>query len=151
MIFISHRGNIDGQQPKFENHPDYINLAISHNFCVEIDVWFINNCFYLGHDEPQYEIKQNFLRNEKLWCHAKNINAFCLMLQDHAIHCFWHDQDIATLTSRRYIWIYPGNTIMPGSIAVLPEKAPLVEWRSGAGVCSDFIKKYQISYNDNRS
>ena len=41
MILISHRGNIDGKIVERENHPDYIDKAISEEFDVEIDVWMI--------------------------------------------------------------------------------------------------------------
>ena len=56
MFFISHRGNLEGPIRSEENKIDYINNAINQNFDVEIDVWFKNNNFYLGHDEPQYKI-----------------------------------------------------------------------------------------------
>jgi hypothetical protein len=29
----------------------------------------------LGHDEPHYETDYKFLMNEKLWCHAKSLDA----------------------------------------------------------------------------
>jgi hypothetical protein len=50
MILISHRGNINGKQPSKENHPLYIFEAIKQGFQVEIDVWFIDGKFKLGHD-----------------------------------------------------------------------------------------------------
>jgi hypothetical protein len=51
MILISHRGNINGKQPNKENHSLYIFEAIKQGFQVEIDVWFIDGKFKLGHDE----------------------------------------------------------------------------------------------------
>ena len=63
MFFISHRGNLEGPIRSEENKIDYINDAINQNFDVEIDVWFKNNNFYLGHDEPQYKIPLEFLKN----------------------------------------------------------------------------------------
>ena len=36
-------------------------------FDVEIDVWFKNDQFYLGHDEPQYIVNMEFLNNSKLF------------------------------------------------------------------------------------
>ena len=50
MILISHRGNIDKINTKEENKPTYIFNALDHNFNVEVDIWFIENTFYLGHD-----------------------------------------------------------------------------------------------------
>jgi len=54
--YISHRGNIDGRIPNSENSPEYISLALSKGYEVEIDVWFVDGSFYLGHDEPYYLI-----------------------------------------------------------------------------------------------
>lgn len=52
MIIISHRGNINGPNPRMENKPEYIKKALDENFMVEIDVWFYQGELWLGHDEP---------------------------------------------------------------------------------------------------
>ena len=51
MKLISHRGNINGKHEKFENNPNYIDTAIEQGYDVEIDVWFISETFFLGHDD----------------------------------------------------------------------------------------------------
>ena len=76
MKLISHRGNIKGSMPKYENSPNYISQALKLGYEVEVDVRFHKGYFYLGHDKPQYRISSKFLRNKKIWCHAKDINAF---------------------------------------------------------------------------
>ena len=48
MFFISHRGNINGPEPKNENKIEYINEAMSKNFDVEIDLWFEKKIFILA-------------------------------------------------------------------------------------------------------
>ena len=53
MIYISHRGNLNGINPKQENKPSYIFNALERSFDVEVDVWFVKGKFYLGHDEPE--------------------------------------------------------------------------------------------------
>jgi hypothetical protein len=75
MILISHRGNIDGKKPHFENSPSYIDEAIELGYDVEVDLWLVNDKFYLGHDEPQYEIDFKWIedRDDRLWVHCKNI------------------------------------------------------------------------------
>ena len=65
MILISHRGNISGKNSKLENNPDYIIEAKKKGFDVEVDVWFKNNKFYLGHDYPKFEVKQKFLKQKR--------------------------------------------------------------------------------------
>tara|TARA_B100000686_G_scaffold354186_1_gene463125 strand:- start:12749 stop:13165 length:417 start_codon:yes stop_codon:yes gene_type:complete len=134
MILISHRGNLNGKSDR-ENQPDYIEEALAQGFDVEIDVWDIFGSYFLGHDEPKYLVKKDFLKNDGLWCHAKNIQGLYSMLEDN-IHCFWHQEDDVTLTSEGYMWTYPGKDLTKNSIAVLPDNKPDVEV---AGVCSDFI------------
>ena len=89
MILISHRGNLNGKNEKFENHPDYILDAKDKGFEVEIDVWFKENNFYLGHDKAQYKIDQNFLEDEKFWCHAKSSETLYELSKINC-HYFWH-------------------------------------------------------------
>jgi hypothetical protein len=143
MILISHRGNLDGSFPNKENSPEYIKKALLKGFDVEIDVWFVNSCFFLGHDEPKYKINIDFLENKKLWCHAKNLNALDKMLNNKNIHCFWHQNDDYTLTSNGFIWTYPNKKIANNSIAVLPELFKDWDVNDSFGICSDFVIKYK--------
>ena len=136
MILISHRGNINGIKSDLENKSEYINEALNQGFDVEIDVWWIDNQFYLGHDEPRYLVKEDFLRKSGLWCHAKNIDALNQMIDSEMTHCFWHQEDDVTLTSEGYLWTYPGKQLTSNSIAVLPEgNVP----DDIAGICSDYV------------
>ena len=142
--YISHRGNVDGKIPNSENSPEYISLALSKGYEVEIDVWFVDGSIYLGHDEPYYFIEESFLENSKLWCHAKNEEAFFRMLQNQAIHCFWHQDDDYTLTSKGIPWVYPGKKVFENSIWVLPEKTTYKYIKLNClGICSDNISLYK--------
>ena len=138
MILISHRGNLNGKTDR-ENQPKYIEEAIFHDFDVEVDVWYDGKQFWLGHDKPQYKVSEGFLEHPNLWCHAKNIDALYVMNTNYHIHCFWHQEDDVTLTSRGFFWTYPGKQLTEKSICVLPEKKLDVEV---AGVCSDFIVRF---------
>ena len=141
MILISHRGNLNGKDIENENNPLYIDRALGKGYDVEIDVWYENGKWYLGHDKPQYEIELDYLRNKKLWCHAKNIEALNLMLDDD-IHCFWHQEDDVTLTSCGFIWTSPGKKLTEKSICVLPEKIGEIP-KDCIGICSDYIERYK--------
>ena len=138
MILIAHRGNLNGKSNK-ENKPGYIHKALWQGFDVEIDVWYVDGEFWLGHDIPHYKIEENFLENPRLWCHAKSIDTLYKMTSNSLIHCFWHQEDDVTLTSRGYLWTYPGKQLTKKSICVLPEKRFEAEM---AGVCSDYIKEW---------
>ena len=146
MFFISHRGNLEGPIRSEENKIDYINNAINQNFDVEIDVWFKNNNFYLGHDEPQYKIPLEFLKNKKLWVHTKNLECF-YELTNFDVNFFWHEEDKIVLTSKGFLWNYPGTQLSKKSICVLPERAPEKKPEC-AGICSDYIKEYYDRYNN---
>ena len=141
MFLISHRGNIEGKT-ELENHPDYINKALELGFDVEIDVWVVDNDILLGHDFPQYKIEISFLKNEKLWCHAKNYDALNLMLEND-IHCFWHQEDTFTITSKGYIWQYPSITKYNNAIFLMPENFGEINISGVKGICSDYIKIYK--------
>ena len=144
MIFISHRGNITGPSPEHENKVGYIEEAIRKSYEVEIDVWWYENDWWLGHDKPQYKTTLNFLKQDGMWCHAKNTDALKRMLQKN-VHCFWHQEDKVTLTSLNHIWAYPGYQPIKDSIAVMPELCN-DEIFCCKGVCSDFIERYRDDF-----
>ena len=148
MIFISHRGNLDGCLSERENLPNYIDEALSFGFDVEIDFWYIAGDIYLGHDEPQYLVDLDWItfRGDKLWIHCKNKEAIVYLLSiDYSLNFFWHQNDLMTLTSKKNIWVYPGNQPIKKSIAVLPElNGDDIE--NCLGICSDFVKRYRQEY-----
>lgn len=144
MILISHRGNLNGKLPERENTKAYIGEALEAGFDVEIDAWKDAGCWYLGHDGPAEKITLEFLKNDKFWVHAKNIEALSDLVEVGA-HCFFHNIDDATLTSRGFLWTFPGKKLMKNSIAVLPERGGAGAFsESCAGVCSDFIVTYSF-------
>lgn len=145
MILISHRGNIDSINRSCENSIDYIQKALDQGFYVEIDLWQTDEGLFLGHDFPQYEIQDNFLNNNKLFVHCKNIQALGFMTNNKFLcEYFWHENDHCTLTSKLNIWVYPGKQLIPGSIAVLPEVDYKGDLSVCYGICSDFIAKYKV-------
>jgi hypothetical protein len=138
MILIAHRGNVDGPSNK-ENTPSYIFRALEMGFDVEVDVWY--RCgWYLGHDDPTYRVDLAYLETPGLWLHCKNYHALQGSLYA-GLHCFYHTDEDYVLTSRGFIWTFPG---MPGgdrTICVLPEKNKQ-ETSGFAGVCSDWVGRY---------
>ena len=141
MIYISHRGNISGPNEKFENKIDYIQNALDKGYEVEVDVRFENDKFFLGHDVNQFEVNENCLLNKKIWCHAKTKDALSALEKIKAHH-FWHQEDDYTITSKGFIWTYPGKSLLTSSICVLPEIANYKEINC-LGICSDYIERYK--------
>lgn len=145
MLYISHRGNLDGINSELENKPSYISNALEKNFDVEVDIWFVKGKFYLGHDEPKDLVDNKFVKLKKLWFHSKNIEAFYELMKLE-VTCFWHQNDDVTLTSNGFIWTYPGKQLTNNSICVLPELNNITTFNC-AGICSDFILNYYNEQN----
>ena len=140
MILISHRGNINGPNPKMENDPRYIENTLGKGFNVEVDVWSNDSDFFLGHAKPEHQVSEMFLRHGSVWCHAKDIKTFYKLIEIGA-HCFSHDQDEVALTTKGYLWSTYGNQMTDKSICVMPPRN--IELPQGiAGVCSDNVGYY---------
>lgn len=144
MIYICHRGNINGKILEEENNPNKIDFCLKSGYDVEIDVWYLNGELFLGHDEAQYKINEQFIKNTNLWCHAKNLAALCYMLKNK-ISCFWHQNDSYTITSNGYIWCYPNMPLIDNCIAVMPELAnyDLKNLKTCYAICTDEVLRYK--------
>jgi hypothetical protein len=78
-----------------------------------------------------------------LWIHCKNIEAiewFNSLIETY--NYFWHQEDTVTLTSKNFIWAYPGKQPINRSIAVMPELFN-DNIDSCLGICSDYIQNYK--------
>ena len=146
-LLIAHRGNTKGPNPERENEPNYVEEAISQGYAVEVDLWIQDGEPYLGHDQPQYLIDEDWIESlsEHLWFHCKNLEAMLFMNDiDQALGIydyFWHQEDDYALTSTGYVWVYPGKPLSDGVICVMPENA---NYRSEdiarcSYVCSDYV------------
>ena len=145
MKLISHRGNLSGPNPEQENQPEYIAEALKQGYDVEIDVWFKDDKFMLGHDEPQYEFPFELIDQHypKLWVHCKNIDALSKLNEldpnGSKVNYFWHENDLGVLTSKSYIW---STNLINNGILVMPELFDKQPIETTMGICSDYIKNY---------
>ena len=145
MKLISHRGNLSGPNPEQENQPEYIAEALKQGYDVEIDVWFKDDKFMLGHDEPQYEFPFELIDQHypTLWIHCKNIDALSKLNEldpnGSKVNYFWHENDLGVLTSKSYIW---STNLINNGILVMPELFDKQPIETTMGICSDYIKNY---------
>lgn len=143
MKLIAHRGLVNGPDSSLENKPAQIETALALDFDAEVDLWVVSNRYYLGHDEPKYQVDWEFIEQPGLWVHAKNIDALYVLGADNKLNFFWHENDAYTLTSQGYIWSYPGKALTKNSIMLMPEWAdPSLGNTYGvtcAGICSDWV------------
>ncbi len=150
MKLISHRGNIDGPNRLEENNPEYIDSALKLSYDVEVDVRCKDQHLYLGHDEPQYHVPITWLieRKDKLWIHCKDLKSLDVFSNSPIdFNFFWHQEDDFTLTSKNYIWTYPGKSYTLNSIIVMPEfnltdkSFSDLKSYNCFGICSDYVGK----------
>jgi len=132
MKLISHRGNVYGREPSKENTIKHITRALSLGYDVEIDLWLIRNKTYLGHDSPDQEVSINFLmeNKDKLWCHAKNIEALCA-LSSKKLNTFFHDKDDATITTKGFLWLSPWVEYIPKNSIIVSEEIKNIKNKAG--------------------
>jgi len=142
MKIISHRGNLCGALPEKENHPLYIGEALRRGFEVEIDVWRVDDKYFLGHDKPTYFVDDNFF-NEKMWVHCKNLEAVEEMSRT-AFNWFWHQEDKITLTSKGVVWCHAGVIVENGIVVECGK--PFQISKNAAGICTD----YPLAWNKMR-
>tara|TARA_Y100001968_G_scaffold250685_1_gene235780 strand:- start:1647 stop:2120 length:474 start_codon:yes stop_codon:yes gene_type:complete len=126
MRIIAHRANKNGSNPQTENKMESIYKSIESGFDVEIDIRMIQDILYLGHDLPENTISLDQIDelSEYLWIHCKNLEAlqyFSEKSNNNKYNYFWHDKDAYTLTSKGFIWSYPGSKLSYNSINVMPE------------------------------
>jgi hypothetical protein len=151
MKIIAHRGNVFGPDKENENRPEHIESAINLGFDVEIDVWVKNNEIYFGHDNPTYLVNHLMIHKFGMsaWFHCKNLQALEFFIEEFSdYNYFWHQQDSFTLTSKKYVWTYPGMEIGFKSIIVLPEtingySLDRMIQSFPYGLCTDYADQYK--------
>jgi len=152
---ISHRGNLDGPNPEMENQPEYILNAT--NVCsVEIDVWYKDNKYFLGHDEPQYEVAKFFLFKERFLIHAKSMETFFELSKYGQLETFFQTEDDLSMTTKNRIVIHGRNNKISddsrNNIWVdLDGKLEIRELGVKNNLLTDFPLKYkELSQSPNR-
>ena len=150
MRWILHRGNYYGPNG-IENDPKMIYDLLMKGNEIEIDLWYTNKRFFLGHDKPEYEVHEYFLDYKGLWIHCKDANTLEYMnkYKKH-LNYFYHTNEDYVLTSQGYIWCLVGKPTLDGSIVVMPEKGNY-NWdilkQKNCIVCSDYsIEGYKEQF-----
>lgn len=112
----------------------------------EADIWLTpKGKFALGHDSPKYIINEKWIFEHQygIWFHCKNIAALEFFNREGTdLHYFWHENDTVTLTSKGWIWAYPGKQPIAGSIGVLPELND-DDISVCDGICTDYVFRYR--------
>jgi len=150
MRLIAHRANLNGPDLLTENSPHQIVHCIEQGYDVEIDVRYDpkTGWLWLGHDEPQYSVTWWWLagKSDHLWIHCKDLTTLHEFSSNTSgYNYFWHQDDDYTLTSKQYIWAYPGKTYTKNTVIVMPEWNNMnwdkLKVTNCYGICSDYISK----------
>ena len=150
MKVISHRGNIKGSIPNRENRPSYIDCAIQTGYDVEVDIRYINDEFFLGHDKPDYKINKVWIndRIDNIWFHCKNLEAVNALKDINILNkSFCHSKDPYVLTSSGNIWVdnlemsLNDNCIIPlMDISSLYKYKFSIDFKKVFAICTDYAK-----------
>jgi hypothetical protein len=149
MRLIAHRGLVDGPDAELENTPSAITACLLRGLDVEIDVWYHQSQWRLGHDAPTHPVTDEFVTQPNLWIHAKNFEACKALSQLFVtyphLNFFWHENDTRVLTSQAHWWTTHVYALPCNSVAVMPEwSVPVSEltkcldWRI-FGICTDWV------------
>lgn len=148
MKLISHRGNYNGINPQRENKPSYIDTTLSMGYDVEVDIRFIDNEFYLGHDTPDTLISKNWIEKRKhnIWFHCKNLESAKELSKMQDVKYFCHSNDDYVLTSNNLIWVH--NLDLPiDDMCIIPlldeQTIKNFDNRKVYGICTDFINLFK--------
>ena len=146
MLKIAHRGNLYGPNHKLENSPDYLDKAIDLGFDIEVDIWYTDNGFFLGHDRPDYKVDESYLDgiSNNSWFHCKNFLAMDYVSKNlNSFNYFWQDSDRFSLTSKGYIWTNINEKeFSDRSVLVnlsVPDKEYMDSVANVYGVCNDYV------------
>lgn len=159
-LLIAHRGLLYGPDASLENRPETLTLARDLGYDVELDLWYHEGEFRLGHDRPEHAVslrwlerinREGYLDQHHAWIHAKNIDAlYALRKIGWEGHLFFHQSDDAVITNTGFIWTYPGKALTDLSICVMPEWNGLIGTASSIsvyGFCTDYIKELEAALN----
>ena len=153
-IYISHRGNINGRNMDSENTPTYLDNAIKQGYDVELDVRTIGGKLFLGHDEPDIEIKPIWLleRSNRLWIHTKDMESFINLMQYKELRLFSHAEDpFVPIYNTDLVWAH--NLSLANSKSVIPllDKKHNVDRFANMDVyaiCSDYVRHYKNAFEN---
>ena len=153
MIYISHRGNLNGVNHSRENSPTYIDVCINKGFHCEIDLRMKDGVPHLGHDTADYPVTISWLQDRTmwLWIHVKEYEALMWLMKTMPwANYFCHESDKYTLVSNGMVWCHDLTNQMNANcvIPLLSKESVESYGQTGFGaVCSDFIYDCVAKFN----
>jgi hypothetical protein len=139
---IAHRGLIDGPNHQAENSMTTTTEWCRQGRASEIDIWWHQGRFWIGHDEPREPVSPECLHSEYLWIHAKNPEGLYHLQKlsnekGWGLRIFYHTDEDYVLTTTGDTIIYPGLPDMEGWTYMMPESSDVIP-TVAAKICSDY-------------
>lgn len=141
-LIIAHRGLTNGPDAELENNQERIQRRSEAGRSSEIDIWWKDDSFWIGHDAPYERVTKEFLCMPYLWIHAKHVEAF-YQLQRVAnesgvpLRIFYHTDEDYVLTTCGDTIIYPGLLETEGWVYMMPETCSGVVLKRAYAICTD--------------
>lgn len=149
MIYISYRGVFDGNNFQDANTPNQITKAMNFGFNVMIDVWKVNDKFYLGNEQPTTEVTAKYLQNKRFWLNARN-NAMITFLQSEPAKNYPNWFYFPSMPPPAYVTASNGKLITPGNVPInnnsvifLPEITDTAMFSTVHLRCFGIVSSYQ--------
>ena len=117
MIYISYRGIFDGNNFEDANTPNQLGKALGMGFSCMIDVWKVDDKFFLGNDQPITEVTAKYLQGNRWWINARNTAMQTwLTTQNPKLYpnYFWFPAP----TENTPVTTSSGKLITPGTVAI---------------------------------
>ena len=139
---IAHRGLTEGPNHDLENSVERLTLRKENGLHSEIDIWWKDNHFWIGHDFPREQVSLDFLTSPYFWIHAKHRESF-LELQKVSsekalgLRIFYHTDEDYILTTLGDTIIYPGLADCNGWVYMMPEMGS-IQPSIASAICSDY-------------
>lgn len=155
MKLISHRGNLRGKNKGQENLPNVIVSRIEQGYCVEVDVWHVDDQLFLGHDAPETKVDTQFFKTHynKLYVHCKNDAALFRLANIPVLELFSHANDPFTISTKGTILISPFTvTTQRRGVLMMPEMSnySIEDIIQFDGIITDNIEFYENCFNSIR-
>ena len=147
VVIISHRGNTRGVDI-LENKPEFIDRAITKGYDVEVDIRYVDQTFYLGHDTPDYIVDTKWIQNrsKNIWFHCKNLYAAIKLEKMGNIKYFCHSLDpFTTIKPVGLFWVHDLNLKINNSCVIPLLSEQDIEKYNGQqpyAICTDFTDRF---------
>ena len=118
MLYISYRGIYDGTNYEDANTPSQLGKAMGMGFSCMIDIWKVDDKFYLGSDQPLTEVTEKYIQGNRWWINARNTAMQnWLPTQNQKLYPNWFYFTTPT-PPPPYVTASNGKLITPGTVPI---------------------------------